>query len=70
MPVREIVIFDILGVGQSALSRWPFRLSSIARLATRVLDRFGIGDVDVLGVSWGGAAAQQFAYTCGGTSCP
>jgi len=64
MPEREIVIFDIPGVGQSELPRWPYRLGGIARLAARILDRFGIGVVDVLGVSWGGAAAQEFAHTC------
>ena len=64
MPEREIVIFDIPGVGQSELPRWPYRLGGIARLAAQILDRFGIGVVDVLGVSWGGAAAQEFAHTC------
>ncbi|RZL88463.1 MAG: poly(3-hydroxyalkanoate) depolymerase [Variovorax sp.] len=64
MPEREIVVFDIPGVGQSEMPRWPYRLGGIARLAARILDRFGIGQVDVLGVSWGGAAAQEFAYTC------
>ena len=64
MPEREIVLFDIPGVGQSDLPRWPYRLGGIARLAARILDRFGIDKVDVLGVSWGGAAAQAFACTC------
>jgi poly(3-hydroxyalkanoate) depolymerase len=64
MPEREIVIFDIPGVGGSELPRWPYRLGGIARLAAQILDRFGIDEVDVLGVSWGGAAAQEFAYTC------
>lgn len=64
MPEREIVIFDIPGVGQSDLPRWPYRLGGIARLAAKILDRFDIAEVDVLGVSWGGAAAQEFAYTC------
>ncbi|RZL89306.1 MAG: poly(3-hydroxyalkanoate) depolymerase [Variovorax sp.] len=64
MPEREIVIFDIPGVGESQLPRRPYRLGGIVRLAARILDRFGIGQVDVLGVSWGGAAAQEFAYAC------
>jgi len=33
----------------------------MARLAARVAVRLGYGDVDVLGVSWGGAVAQEFA---------
>ena len=28
MPEREIVIFDIPGVGQSELPRWPYRLAA------------------------------------------
>ena len=64
MPEREIVIFDIPGVGQSKLPKRPYRLGGIVRLAAQILDRFGIAQVDVLGISWGGAAAQEFAYTC------
>ena len=64
MPEREILIFDIPGVGESQLPKRPYRLGCIVQLATQILDRFGIGQVDVLGVSWGGAAAQEFAYRC------
>jgi poly(3-hydroxyalkanoate) depolymerase len=61
MPEREIVIFDIPGVGRSAMSWRPRRFSGLARLATKLLDRLGYPEVDVIGVSWGGALAQQFA---------
>ncbi|MDM0085442.1 poly(3-hydroxyalkanoate) depolymerase [Variovorax sp. J31P179] len=64
MPEREIVIFDIPGVGQSQMPKCPYRLGGIARIATQILDQLGIGQVDVLGVSWGGAAAQEFAHSC------
>jgi pimeloyl-ACP methyl ester carboxylesterase len=37
----------------------------MARLAGRVLDRLGYAQVDALGVSWGGALAQQFALQRG-----
>ena len=57
------IIFDVPGVGESDPPLMPYRFSDIARLATRVLDEFGVtGQVDVAGVSWGGALAQQFAY--------
>ena len=62
MPEREVVIFDVPGVGKSQLPKGPYRLGGIARIATQILDRFGIGQVDVLGVSWGGAVAQEFAH--------
>jgi poly(3-hydroxyalkanoate) depolymerase len=61
MPQREIISFDIPGVGHSPLPVLPYRLNSIAGLATQVLDHFGRTQADVLGVSWGGAVAQQFA---------
>ncbi len=64
MPGREIITFDIPGVGHSAMPDRPYRLTGIARLAAEILDHFGHGQADVMGVSWGGAAAQQFARTC------
>jgi poly(3-hydroxyalkanoate) depolymerase len=61
MPRREVITFDIPGVGLSPPPSLPYRLTGIARLATRVLDHYGHAQTDVLGVSWGGAVAQQFA---------
>ncbi|HYA65366.1 MAG TPA: alpha/beta fold hydrolase, partial [Burkholderiaceae bacterium] len=40
----------------------PYRFSTVAVLAFRLLERLGYsGQIDVLGVSWGGALAQEFA---------
>ena len=61
MPDKEIVIFDVPGVGRSEMSWRPRRFSGLARLARKLLDRLGYQQVDVIGVSWGGALAQQFA---------
>ena len=61
MPEREIVIFDVPGIGRSEMSWRPRRFSGLARLANKLLDRLGYQQVDVIGVSWGGALAQQFA---------
>ncbi len=58
---RELILFDLPGVGHSPLPRWPYRLKGIARLAAQVLEHYGHQQCDTLGVSWGGAAAQQFA---------
>lgn len=60
----ETLIFDVPGAGQSPPPSWPYRLSSLARLTKSLLDRLGYATVDVLGVSWGGGLAQQFAYQC------
>jgi poly(3-hydroxyoctanoate) depolymerase len=58
---REVVIFDMPGIGRSPLWLLPRRFRGIARLTRRLLDRLGYREVDVAGVSWGGAVAQQFA---------
>jgi poly(3-hydroxyalkanoate) depolymerase len=62
----ETIVFDAPGVGGSPLPRKPYLFSGLVRLVNRMLEQLGYeGQVDVLGVSWGGAAAQQFAYSFG-----
>ena len=58
----RLLIFDVPGVGGSPTPILPYRFSGVSRLAKRLLDHLGIDEIDVLGVSWGGAAAQQFVY--------
>ena len=59
----ETIIFDVPGVGGSPLPPRPYRLSHLARMAAALLTKLGYrGQVDVIGVSWGGALAQQFAH--------
>jgi poly(3-hydroxyalkanoate) depolymerase len=59
---RPVVTFDVPGVGGSPLPRLPYRLHHLARLADRLMWRLGYaGSIDLLGISWGGALAQQFA---------
>jgi poly(3-hydroxyalkanoate) depolymerase len=65
MAEREIITFDVPGVGHSATPSLPYRMRGIARLAAGVLDHFDHAQADVFGVSWGGAAAQQFARSFG-----
>jgi len=61
----ETIVFDVPGAGGSERALLPYRLRGLARLAERMLDELGYsGPVDVLGLSWGGALAQQFAFTC------
>jgi poly(3-hydroxyalkanoate) depolymerase len=59
---REAIVFDVPGVGGSPAPRLPYRPCTLARLSARLLDRLGHELVDALGVSWGGALAQQFAF--------
>ena len=58
----EVVNFDVPGVGGSPTPPMPYRLPGLARLAARMLDDLVYDEVDVLGISWGGALAQQFAH--------
>ncbi len=52
---------DIPGTGGSALRPFPCGFVQFAGLLAGLLDRLGRREVDVLGYSWGGALAQQFA---------
>jgi poly(3-hydroxyalkanoate) depolymerase len=54
--------FDVPGVGGSPLPRFPLRFPGLARLVAQMLDVIGHQVVDVLGISWGGGLAQQFAH--------
>src|SRR5256884_7741404 len=56
------ICFDVPGVGGSPLPRFPMRFRGLARLVAQMLDVLGHQEVDVLGISWGGGLAQQFAH--------
>ena len=58
---RGFVMFDMPGTGESPDPSVPYNPATISWTATRVLDRLGLDEVDVMGISWGGAIAQQFA---------
>lgn len=59
----EIVAFDVPGIGGSPAPAVPYRYSRLVRLTDRLLATLGYaGQVDVLGLSWGGMLAQQYAY--------
>lgn len=61
-PTTAVIRFDVPGVGGSPTPRAPYRMWGMSRLVAKVLDVLGYQRVDVLGVSWGGALAQQFAF--------
>jgi poly(3-hydroxyalkanoate) depolymerase len=61
-PALSVVRFDVPGVGGSPLGVLPYRFSGLARLAAGMLGQLGYRRFDVLGVSWGGALAQQLAF--------
>lgn len=62
-PDTTVVRFDVPGAGGSPDSPLPYGFPYLAAVLGRLLTKIGIhGPVDVLGLSWGGALAQQFAF--------
>lgn len=61
-PDRDLITFDMPGVGGSPKATVPYRPWTMAWTAARLLDQLGYDKVDVMGVSWGGGLAQQFAF--------
>jgi len=60
-PRREVIRFDLPGIGGSPLPAVPYHLATLPRLLAGLLDELGRPRADVLGISWGGGLAQQFA---------
>ena len=62
MPGRRILSFDMPGIGQSPDPIFPYTIPHMALTLAALLDRLRIDAVDLLGISWGGAVVQQFAF--------
>ena len=60
-PAIEVIRFDAPGVGGSQLPSLPYRFTTLALLLREMLHNLGHQQADVLGISWGGGLAQQFA---------
>lgn len=61
-PDLEVVAFDVPGVGASPTPIKPYRFKSLSKRIYQLLDMLQYDKVFVLGISWGGALAQQFAH--------
>src|ERR1700741_416301 len=58
-----VMRFDAPGVGGSSGSPVPYGFPYLAGVLRRLISEVGLNvPVDVLGFSWGGALAQQFAF--------
>ena len=57
-----VIRFDVPGTGGSPTSPLPYGFPYLAWILGRVLTKLNVGVVDILGLSWGGALAQQFAF--------
>jgi poly(3-hydroxyalkanoate) depolymerase len=61
-PRREVIRFDVPGVGGSPRPVMPYTMATFTPVVAGLLTRLGHrAAVDVLGFSWGGGLAQQFA---------
>ena len=58
---REVIAFDAPGTGESQSLTRPRRMDGLAKIVRDLVDALGHEQVDVLGVSFGGALAQEFA---------
>ena len=58
---RAFVMFDMPGTGESPDPTLPYNPFTMAWTARLILDQLSVDEVDVMGVSWGGAMAQHFA---------
>jgi poly(3-hydroxyalkanoate) depolymerase len=62
-PRRPVIRFDMPGVGGSPTPLVPYHLATLPPLLAGLLDQLGYEQADVLGISWGGGLAQQFALS-------
>ena len=60
-PDLEIITYDSVGVGGSSTPAVPYRFSGLGKVISEMLDYLNVGQVDVLGLSFGGFIAQEFA---------
>jgi pimeloyl-ACP methyl ester carboxylesterase len=59
---RRVIGIDLQGHGRTALGTRPIRYADIARDLAVVVEKLGLGPVDVLGYSFGGGIAMQLAF--------
>ena len=63
LPGFRTIAFDPPGIGRSQRPAVPLSMWGLARMGTAVLDELGIQSAHVLGASFGGAVAQQMAFS-------
>jgi poly(3-hydroxyoctanoate) depolymerase len=61
-PRNQIIRFDAPGTGRSTTPPFPIPVAALAGLVDAVLEAAGVDSADVVGFSYGGAVAQQFAF--------
>lgn len=59
---RALLAVDAPGAGLSDRPRYPMRMRGLADVIVALLDELHLGEVDVLGYSFGGLLAQELAH--------
>ncbi|MEO3416915.1 alpha/beta hydrolase [Roseovarius sp. CAU 1744] len=62
LPDRPIIAFDAAGTGHSDVPADMTTIPQHSAMLGEVLDQLGVQQFDVMGISWGGAVAQQIAH--------
>lgn len=60
-PDYEVLLWDYPGQGRSTSFDVPYRVDRIASYLVRILDRIGVDRVHLVGISYGGLVALEFA---------
>lgn len=60
-PDYDVLLWDYPGQGRSSSHDVPYSIDGIARGFEAILDQAGLDAVHVMGVSWGGFVALEFA---------
>ncbi|MEO0752700.1 MAG: alpha/beta hydrolase [Pseudomonadota bacterium] len=56
---RRVISFDAVGAGKSDCAETHLSMEEHAQVLHGVMDELGIEQADIMGISWGGALAQQ-----------
>ena len=59
----DVLVHDQRGLGESAVPPGPYEMADYAADAIALLDHVGWGRARVIGISFGGMVAQEFAAT-------
>ena len=59
----RVITYDAPGIGSSQVPSSPMSMRGLADIGAGVLDQLGLASAHVLGVSFGGAVAQQMALS-------
>lgn len=57
----DVLLYDYLGQGESSKDDVPYSITDFARYLTLIMDANGVGKLHLMGISYGGFIALEFA---------